>query len=71
MAYSMNKPSKSDNGGSRCGSDRRQRTKICYSPERRLGIERRSGLDRRKVLRSRDGNAIERREIFREYSEVG
>ena len=66
MVYSLKKPSRSDNGGSRCGSDRRQLSKKCYSPERRLGIERRSEMDRRKGLRSRDGNAIERREIFRE-----
>lgn len=66
----MNKPSRSDNGGSRCGSDRRQHTKKINFPERRLGIERRSGLDRRKGLRPRNGNAIERREIFREHSEV-
>jgi hypothetical protein len=71
MAYPMNKPSRSDNGGSRCGSDRRQRIKKCHSPERRLGYERRNGLDRRKALRCRDGNAIERREIFREYAEIG
>ena len=66
MGYSLKVPSRSDNGGSRCGSDRRQLTIKGYSPERRLGIERRGGMDRRKDLRSRDGNAIERREIFRE-----
>jgi len=71
MAYSMNEPSRGDNGGSRGRPDRRQLTKKGYSPERRLGIERRSGLDRRKDLRSRDGSAIERRDIFREYSNIG
>lgn len=65
---SINEPSRSDNGGSRCGSDRRQHILKAYSSERRLGIERRSGLDRRKGLRSRVGNAIERRDIFREKS---
>lgn len=71
MGYSLKVPSKSDSGGSRCGSERRQLTIKGYSPERRLGIERRSGMDRREALRSRDGVAIERREIFREYSEIG
>jgi len=60
-----------DNGGSRCGSDRRQHTIKGYAPERRLDMERRSGLDRRKALRPRDGSAIERRDIFREYSNIG
>ena len=60
-----------DKGGSRCGSDRRQHTIKGYARERRLGIERRSGLDRRKALRPRDGSAIERRDIFREYSNIG
>ena len=54
-----------DNGVSRCASDRRQNTIKGYAPERRLDIERRSGSDRRKGLRPRNGNAIERREIFR------
>ena len=60
-----------DNGGSRCGSDRRQHTIKGYAPERRLDMERRSGFDRRKALRPRDGSAIERRDIFREYSDIG
>ena len=60
-----------DNGGSRCGLDRRQHTIKGYAPERRLDMERRSGLDRRKALRPRDGIAIERRDIFREYSNIG
>jgi hypothetical protein len=60
-----------DNGGSRCGSDRRQHTIKGYAPERRLGLECRCGMDRRKALRSRDGNAIERRDIFREYYNIG
>jgi hypothetical protein len=70
MAYSMNEPSRSDNGGSRCGSDRRHHTKKGNFSERRLGIERRGGLDRRKALRPRNGDAIERREIFREHFRV-
>ena len=60
-----------DNGGSRFRSDRRQDTIKGYAPERRLDMERRSGLDRRKALRPRDGSAIERRDIFREHSNIG
>ena len=71
MGNSLKTPSNSDNGGARSGSDRRQLTNTGFSPERRLDIERRSGMDRRKGLRSRVGDAIERREIYREYSEVG
>ena len=59
-----------DNGGSRCGLDRRQHTIKGYAPERRFDMKRRSGLDRRKALRPRDVNAIERRDIFREYSNI-
>ena len=59
-----------DNGGSRCGLDRREHTIKGYAPERRLDMERRSGLDRRKALSPRDGSAIERRDIFREYSNI-
>ena len=71
MDHLLKAQTKIDNGGSRCGSDRRQHTIKGYSPECRFGIERRSGLDRRKALRSRDGNAIERRDIFREHSNIG
>ena len=60
-----------DNGGSRCGLDRRQHTIKCYASERRLDMERRSGLDRRKAFRLRDGSAIERRDIFREHCNIG
>jgi len=60
-----------DNGGSRCRGDRRQHTIKGYAPDRRLDIERRSGLDRRKSLRPRDGNAIERRDTFRQYFNIG
>ena len=59
-----------DNGGGRCGMDRRQHTIKSYAPERRIDMEHRSGLDRRKALRPRDGNAVERRDIFREYSNI-
>jgi len=65
MGYSLKVPSSNDNGGSRCGSDRRQLTIKGYSPEHRLGIERRSGMDRRKDIRFRNGTAMERREMFR------
>ena len=71
MGHFLKVPTVVDNGGSRCGSDRRQNTIKGYGPERRLGIERRNGSDRRKGFRPRNGNAIERREIFREYSKVG
>ena len=70
MGHFLKAPTIVDNGGSRFVSDRRQNTIKGYASERRLGIERRSGLDRRKILRPRNGNAIERREIFREHSEV-
>lgn len=65
MADFLKKLNKSDSGGSRFGSDRRQLTTIGYSPERRFGIERRSGIDRRKSNESRNVYAIERREINR------
>ncbi len=71
MGNSLKASSNSDNGGARCGSDRRQLTNTDFSPERRLDIERRSGMDRRKGNRPREGQAIERREIYRKYSEVG
>ena len=70
MGQFLKVPTIVDNGGSRCGSDRRQNTIKAFAPERRFGIERRSRLDRRKCLGPRKGDAIERREIFREYSEV-
>ena len=65
MVDSLKALSKSDNGGSRFVSDRRQLAIIGYSPERRFGIERRGGIDRRKSDESRNGYAIERREIYR------
>ena len=65
MGQFLKVPTIFDNGGSRCGADRRQNAIKGYASERRLGIERRSGSDRRKVYRPRNGNAIERREIFR------
>ena len=37
-----------DNGGRRCGMDRRQFAYSGYMPERRSGEERRSGIDRRQ-----------------------
>jgi hypothetical protein len=65
MGHSLKAPTIIDNGGSRCGSDRRQLTINGYAPECRLGLERRCGVDRRKDIRPRKGNAIERRELFR------
>jgi hypothetical protein len=50
-----------DNGGRRCGADRRQFSYAGHVPERRSGEERRSGTDRRKEPRlgpeHRSGNA--------------
>ena len=40
-----------DNGGRRCGLDRRQFSYAGHVPERRSGEERRSGKDRRKESR--------------------
>lgn len=71
MGHSLKVPTIVDNGGSRCGSDRRQNSIKGYAPERRLGFERRNGSDRRKDPIPRNGNAIERREIFREYPKAG
>lgn len=55
----------SDRGGSRSGTERRRFTIKGYMSERRSGRERRSGNDRRKAQKTRDGMAVERREIFR------
>ena len=71
MGHFLKVPTIADNGGSRCGADRRQKTIKGYAPERRSGVERRRGSDRRKGLRPRNGDAIERREIFREHFKVG
>lgn len=65
MEYTLKAPRNSDNGGARCGSDRRQLINTGFSPERRLDIERRCGMDRRKENCPREGHAIERREIYR------
>ena len=50
-----------DNGGRRCGADRRRFSYAGHVPERRSGEERRSGTDRRKEPRlgpeHRSGNA--------------
>jgi len=55
----------SDRGGSRPGAERRQFKFKGYTPEQRSGKERRAGNDRRKEQNTRDGKAVERREIFR------
>jgi hypothetical protein len=55
----------SDRGGSRSGTERRQFKFKGHNPERRSGKERRSGNDRRNEQNTRDGKAVERREIFR------
>jgi len=40
-----------DNGGRRCGTDRRQFAYAVHIPERRTGKERRDGTDRRRDIR--------------------
>ena len=55
----------SDRGGSRSGTERRRFTIMGHNPERRSGKKRRTGNDRRRVQNTRDGKAVERREIFR------
>ncbi len=54
----------SDRGGSRSGAERRQFKFKGYTPEQRSGKERRSGNDRRRVQNTRDGKAVEQKEIF-------
>ena len=44
MGNSLKAPNNNDNGGARCGSDRRQLKIKSYSPERRLDFEPRSAL---------------------------
>ncbi len=55
----------SDRGGSRSRTERRRFTIKGCTPERRSGKERRTGNDRRNEQNTRDGKAVERREIFR------
>jgi len=43
-----------DNGGRRCGGDRRNYSYTLHIPERRNGPDRRSGTDRRKVPRAKE-----------------
>ena len=54
-----------DNGGTRCGTDRRKFSGLDNIPERRSGKERRNGVDRRRSQNFRGEMAIERRELFR------
>jgi hypothetical protein len=57
-----------DRGGSRSGTDRRQKASGEYKKERRNGKDRRAVFDRRSgISHERDKNqqAIERRDIFR------
>ena len=54
-----------DNGGTRCGTDRRKYSSTDTIPERRSGKERRNGVDRRRNQNFRGERAIERRELFR------
>jgi hypothetical protein len=50
----------SDNGGRRCGVERRAFCYTLHIPERRSGTERRSGADRRSAQRLRMGAAEDR-----------
>jgi hypothetical protein len=66
----MNNETKIKNhGGTRSGNKRRKKKSKC-GVEKRSKKDRRSGFDRRKGLGCRrvlkEGNPIERREIFRE-----
>jgi len=66
-----------DNGGSRCGKERRQNLKPFLDVEKRSGRDRRTGSDRRHGLPRRqtpdrrngrrfwDGGWVERRDAFR------
>ena len=46
-------------------AERRQYKFKAYTPEKRSGKERQSGNDRRRVQNTRDGKAVEQKEIFR------
>ena len=50
-----------DNGGTRCGSDRRSKTSSTSQPNRRSNEDRRSGVDRRRVLNEKRDDGEERR----------
>ena len=54
-----------DNGGTRCGTDRRKYSNMDNIHERRSGKERRKEIDRRRNQNFRGERAIERRELFR------
>jgi hypothetical protein len=66
-----------DRGGSRSGQDRRQNPEPFEGSERRTGRERRRGFDRRSGIERRrsadrrderyfrDGELVERRDVFR------
>jgi len=43
-----------DNGGRRCGGNRRNYSYTLHIPERRSGQDRRSGTDRRKFPRTKE-----------------
>lgn len=45
-----------DNGGRRCGWERREFFYTGCLPERRSPVERRSGTDRRKMMREPDAD---------------
>ncbi len=53
-----------DNGGTRSGSDRRQKIASKCQPERRSKNDRRCGADRRRVPNSKREEGKERRSIF-------
>jgi hypothetical protein len=50
-----------DNGGTRCGFDRRTKTSANNGQNRRSNRDRRSGTDRRRVLNEKRNDGEERR----------
>lgn len=53
-----------DNGGTRSGSERRNRIKLKKIQERRNRRDRRSGADRRRSVNSKRPAGMERRTVF-------
>ncbi len=53
-----------DNGGTRCGSERRRLATGECIPERRARYDRRSGADRRRALNKKRKQGKERRTVF-------
>jgi hypothetical protein len=53
-----------DNGGNRCGSERRRSARNEHQPDRRAQYDRRSGADRRRILNKKRKAGRERRTVF-------